>query len=109
MPQIKLQNEKQILLQWGSVNYRPFHQSLKSEGSYFQEFDNTDNIVFFSFHTLPQLADALRCLWKEDNIMQEIILPVSVATFKFEPIKQDFDLQGKKVNMLTIPDYTYVF
>lgn len=109
MTQIKSQNEKEILLQWGSVNSHPFCRSLKSEDSYFQEFDNTDNIVLLSFHTLPQLANELRNLWKEDNIMQEIILPVSIATFKLEPIKQNSDLQGENSGKLKIPDYTYVF
>lgn len=105
--------EKELILAWVENNYSEkrkaeiFGES-NSQESYYLERVNDHCIEEYAFDTVVELKNQLEELWAEDDVMQEIILPVAGSCFK-EHVNNEKRKDITKEEYKELPEFVYVF
>lgn len=83
----------------------------EDKDSYFEQFDNVQNIHEYGFCSLNDLIKQLDDLWEGEKCMKEILRVCAVSAYRNKPKKQaeqsESTSRGKEI--LEIPEFVYVF
>ena len=109
----KNEKEKNMLYEWAKRDSSEYSLSRidKDIESYFSHGERRVYIREYGFETLPELFSELDCLWKDEQIMEQIKKTVGVAALKNKPYlyeeKQTESVGKKKEDIL--PEFIYTF
>lgn len=106
-------DEKEILKEWADkhatmeLNQKYLSAINKDSVSYWEVYDEINNIQEYSFDTIPELREKIKAQLTEE-CFDDIINVLSVATLKNKPVDTD-DNSNKEKRISNIPEYVYVF
>ena len=106
-------DEKEILKEWADkyatieLNQKYLPIIDKTSESYWETYEETNNVREYSFDSIPELREILKEQLTEEYF-DDIITVLSVATLKNKPIDTG-DSGNKDKKISNIPEYVYVF
>lgn len=80
----------------------------EDKNSYFEHFDNAQNIHVYGFDSLRDLINQLDDLWKDEKCMKEILRVCAVSAYRNKPERQTKQ-SDSGVESMEIPEFVYVF
>lgn len=106
--------EQEILLDWACKHKctNILEDKWETEqDSYFLPVAEEKDVTEYSITALPELKEKLQAIWGNDEVMERIIVPCCVATFKERSKERGkINLQEQSAAPdLRLPDFVYVF
>lgn len=110
------QGEIEKLYQWASNNF-----TNEIEVKYFTKIDKECVSYFekrpfqseygkeYRYQTMPELRSELNAMWKDDDIMKQILKTVLVASMKNKPKMQENGQENKEENIKQLKPFIYNF
>lgn len=102
--------EKRGLYEWACKhsNVFRFTEIDKSKDTYYEMFDNVDNVREFGFESVPELVEELDKLWMGQPVFDSVKKICAVAAFKRELFLEDSSKKEKQ-DLIEIPEFVYIF
>lgn len=101
--------EKKEIFDWANRNNIDFNNDAEMKlNTYFNDFDNTDNIREFDYESIADLLNEFDMMWDEKDSFNDIKVVCAVAALKRMP-RQRVELGEKSSDEMIIPDFVYAF
>lgn len=102
--------EKRKLYEWACKHSEEFHftEIDKRKDTYYETFDNVDNVCEFGFGSVPELVEELDKLWEGQAVFDFVKKICAVAAFKREPVLEDSSKKEEQ-GLIEIPEFVYTF